>query len=183
MRSEGRDGLRLRVMDEKDVQSLSSLSQDALIPLRDIAWIRSEKRFVFVANRFCWEHLPEDFRGRSQRTPTQVEEQESDASFSDSETLPTFYRVNSGYCFDAVQSVQSRGIDLEDREQIICLLALSVERSLRGHHIFLHFAGGGVIRLKVRSIRCHLDDVAAPWSTLSQPRHALSEESTQRPLF
>ncbi|MGB1175940.1 MAG: DUF2948 family protein, partial [Candidatus Puniceispirillaceae bacterium] len=47
--------LRLRAISPDDVEVLSTLLQDAIIPGEDMTFDRSGQRFIMVANRFCWD--------------------------------------------------------------------------------------------------------------------------------
>ena len=170
--------LRIRARDHEDLRCLSSLLQDALVPVRDVAWLASQQRFVMVVNRFCRERLPVAAQARAMTTPDQA--QSDDVAFGDVADLPTFYRVNSGLCFDRVTAVQTRGLDLSDREHILSLLALSPETGTdigadADDRLCFYFSGGGMIRLMMRGLWCHLDDICDPWPSLNQPRHDVQD--------
>ncbi len=47
--------LKLRAHDAEDLGALAACLQDALVPLADVVYLKAEKRFVMVANRFMWE--------------------------------------------------------------------------------------------------------------------------------
>ena len=49
------DALKLRAADEEDVAVLSTVLQDALVPVAEMTYLPDERRFVLVANRFRWE--------------------------------------------------------------------------------------------------------------------------------
>ncbi|MGY9006559.1 MAG: DUF2948 family protein, partial [Alphaproteobacteria bacterium] len=52
-----REPLKLRAIDSDDLDVLGAFLQDALVPVCDMQFIPDERRFVLVANRFCWERL------------------------------------------------------------------------------------------------------------------------------
>ncbi len=167
--------LKIRAHDAEDIHTLSGLLQDSLAPLCDVAYLREEKRFVLVVNRFCWEMLPSELRERGLSAPDTPEGQaeNDDVSFSDVDDLPTFHRVNTGLCFDKVKSVQVKDVDLNQKDEILNLLTIA---AIPGY-ITLHFSGGAAIRLVVSQIRCHMDDISEPWPTLYQPRHDVNGKS------
>ncbi|MBM3572231.1 MAG: DUF2948 family protein, partial [Alphaproteobacteria bacterium] len=47
--------LKLSARDEADLDVLSSLLQDAAVPVADMAYFPEQRRFALVASRFRWE--------------------------------------------------------------------------------------------------------------------------------
>ena len=61
---------------------------------------------------------------------------------------------------------------------ILELLAIAVEPGEEGGDgpsIILFFAGGGAIRLEVRRILCHLEDLGDAWPTTRRPVHPMDD--------
>ncbi|TQV74434.1 DUF2948 family protein [Denitrobaculum tricleocarpae] len=170
--------MKLRAHDTEDMRVIAGVLQDALVPLSDVTYLKAEKRFVFVANRFRWEtdSGPREQEAEAVRTPepahasgaggeaAQDAAEAEDASFA--EETP-YERVNCGVCFDKVRSVQVRNIDMSRKDQILNLLTVAAADNA----IALHFSDGGVIRLEVSAYRCHLEDLGEPWPTSSRPHH------------
>jgi hypothetical protein len=73
--------------------------------------------------------------------------------------------------FDWVQNVRFRGLDPREKDQMLNLLTVEAAPGA----ILLVFSGGGAIRLEVRDVRCHLEDVGEPWPTRWRPNHAETE--------
>ena len=192
MTGEGRAGgvpdaapLKLRAHDAEDLRALAACLQDALVPLADVAYLKAEKRFVMVANRFMWE------RG-AQAAPEPVEasaeagaEAGADARFEEAEAGSISYRVNCAVTFDRVRNVGFRGLDPREKDQILNLLTIELEPgelepgALEPGVVRFVFAGGGAIRLEVRDIRCHLEDLGEPWPTHWRPNHAEAEPDSE----
>lgn len=173
-----RAGLKLRARDAGDLQAIARCLQDALIPLADTAYLKPEKRFALVANRFLWEgpvkKVPE-----TDQPPERTGEEAGDARFEDTkgDADALYERVNCGLCFDSVRNVKYRGVDLRDRKQILSVLTLTYEAGA----ITIVFAGDAEIRLEVDKIRCHLDDLGEPWPTRWRPAHDLHDVKTPEP--
>ena len=166
------DLLKLRAHDLADMRILAACLQDALIPLSDIAYLKREKRFVMVANRFRWE-LRKDATESAQAALVP----EEDARFEDDAEEPAFERVNCGICFDRVRGVRYQGLDLDNKDHILNLLTIEANaRSIR-----LVFSGDILIHLDVGAIACHLQDLSEPWPTHWQPSHQEVEESGPEP--
>jgi len=201
--------MKLRARDRGDLEVISALLQDALVPLVDVTYLRREKRFVLVANRFRWpeaETLGPEAETLGPEAETLEPEAETlgpeaetlgpeaerlgpeaeraagspmapppgrDASFEDAEGRPPFERVNCGICFDRVVKVRSTGIERGEREQILNLLAIESEAGA----VMLVFSGGGVIRLEVSGLLCHMEDLGEGWPTRWRPTH--DDQSTE----
>src|SRR5260370_15765146 len=64
--------LKLRAEDEEDLAVVSTILQDALVLIGEMAFLPEEKRFALVANRFCWECKPSDGGKLFERTLTGI---------------------------------------------------------------------------------------------------------------
>ena len=147
-------GLKLRAEDEADLQIIGACLQDALVPICDMIWLRDERRFAMVVNRFMWEVPPE-----------QVAPEDG----ADEDEIHT--RINGILSFQKVKAVRLRNIEQTDRERILNLLTLRG----RDDGVDLEFAGGGTVRIETDAIDCYLEDVGAPWPTKSRPAHDAAE--------
>ncbi len=171
----GTGPLKLRAHDIEDLRALAACLQDALVPVADLGYLKAEKRFVMVANRFKWEGgaqtAPEP--APAPATPEAAPEvaradRDSDARFEEADGGPLYQRVNCTVCFDWVRNIRFRGLDLRRKDQLLNLLTLEADPGA----VTLLFSGGGEIRLEVSNIRCHLEDLGEPWPTRWRPDHA-----------
>jgi hypothetical protein len=141
--------LKLRAEDADDLAVLSACLQDALVAVRDLAYLASEESFIFIANRFRWE---------SGLAPLPGEKGHQ--------------RILCAVTFDAVAGVSYRGFRRSDEDRILCLLAIrSDPGGTGGPAILLEFAGASAIRLDVARILCRAKDLGEPWPTPWRPRH------------
>jgi hypothetical protein len=139
--------LRLMVEDADDLGVLSTVLQDAIAKIGDIAHLPAQRRFAFVANRFVWEDAADKKRG-------------------------PFARVRSGCHFDDVIVVRQMNLRPDAKEGVLDLLAIRFEPGEDGAGaVVLDFAGGGAIRLEVESLNAQLADISAPWLTRARPAH------------
>lgn len=143
--------LKLRATDAEDLEVFSTVLQDALVNMSDMAYLEDEKRFVLVATRFRWENVA---RASGQGTP--------------------FERVLCGLSFEEVSRVRMRGIDrARDGDRILELLAVRKESD----GVRLVLAGGAEISLESARVLCHLKDLGEPWPVFARPSHPLEDES------
>lgn len=145
-------GLKLRAEDPDDLTVISACLQDALVPVRDLAYDRATQTFMLVANRFRWECSGQPA---------------TDDGF--------YERVLCGVSFGGVESVAYRGFRRSEEARILSLLAIrpahEAASSTNGVTIDLDFAGDSTIRLNATTIRCVASDLGEPWPTTWHPDH------------
>lgn len=152
--------LRIRAEDDEDLAILSACLQDAIVPLSDIVYLREQKRFLMVVNRFKWEAPPEDILD---------EEPAPDVADAGAEEPGVAWnRVHGLLAVENVVSARTRGLDQNRRGQLLTLLAL---RQADGC-LDLTFGGGGIIRLGIEGLLCRLEDLGDAWPTRWRPTHA-----------
>lgn len=144
-------GLRLRAEDADDLAVLSACLQDAIVPVRDLAYEPAAGEFLLVANRFRWED------GRAPKPGEQG-----------------FARTLCGLAFRQVQGVAYRGFRRSDADRLLSLLAIRAEPD--GSAVMLDFSGGAVIRLDVTGILAHATDFGEPWPTPWLPQHEVESD-------
>ncbi len=133
-------------LDKEDLQVISGCCQDAILKVGDLDYLFSEKRFVLSLNRFAWE------LEKSKNEPDE--------------------RRRSVLHFERVTSVKVSGIDRNDKETILSLLAVMFEQTDEpSGEIELVFAGDGAIKLEVECIEAQLADMPAAWAAKARPNH------------
>ncbi|WP_422033035.1 DUF2948 family protein [Roseovarius sp.] len=140
---DGREApLNLGAFDLEDLQVLSSLVQDAVFPVTEMAWRPRERRFALLLNRFRWEDAGRERHGAE--------------------------RVRSVLAVDHVLKVSSQGIDRGDKDTILSVLTVEFEPGEDGTgHVLLTLAGDGAIRLAVEALEVTLKDVTRPYKAPS----------------
>ncbi len=137
--------LNLGALDAEDLQVLSALVQDSVLPVTEITWDRRARRVAFLINRLRHEDVDAARRqGRS------VE------------------RVRSLLVIDGVLAVSSQGVDRGDRDTILQLLAVDFEPiDAPGGALTITLAGDGAIRISVEALEVSLRDVTRPYAAPS----------------
>lgn len=164
--------LKIKAKDLDDMDYVASLLQDAIVPMRDVAFLPQQKRFVMVVNRFRWEALsPEQAEAlkadpKPENAP-QSDHEARDASFQEMEEEAPYSRVHSGLVFEKVLGASHRNLDLGDKSRLLNLLTISTELK----SITFYFSDDAMIRLRVSDIRCYLEDVGEAWPTWAAPSH------------
>ncbi|MBE3636711.1 DUF2948 family protein [Mangrovicoccus algicola] len=133
--------LRLIAADADDLQVISALVQDAVLPAAEMTWEPKARRFSLLLNRFRWED-----RAAAERAGRPVE------------------RVQSVLSLGDVRRVSSQGLDRRDPELILSLLGIGFEPGEDGQGaVILSFAGDGALRLEVECLDATLSDVTRPY--------------------
>ena len=144
--------LRLIANDEEDLKILSAHLQDAVVKVKDVAYLPNKRRFVMVANRYCWE-----CEGMA----------------------PQGMRMRSGLHFDGVLKVKAQKLRQDAPETVMELLAIAFTPASDGAGaIDLSFAGGARIRLDVECIEGAMADLAGPWPATARPEHRVGRTET-----
>ncbi len=181
---------RVRAESLEDLEIVSSMLQDAIVPISEITYQRSDKRFVLMTQRFRWEsaeqqsdaapnsetdsetdgatdesrggEAPNDDASEASETPESLETPESSDTAG-----PSYERVLCALRIENVTAVRTHGIDLAKRDQMLELLSLH----LADGSLDLAFAGGKTIRLSTPRLSCHAEDIGEAWPTAWRPEH------------
>jgi hypothetical protein len=148
------EDLKLIALDPEDLRVISCHLQDAVLRVGDMAYLKGEKRFAAIANRFDWEQAAK----------------ENDA---------TYRRRRCAVRFERVMGAQVHGLDLKQKDTVLELLALGFEPAEEpSGTVTLLFAGGAAIRLRVECVEAELRDLGAAWRTHRKPEHAVDDIET-----
>lgn len=138
--------LALMAADEEDLKTVSALLQDAIAKVGDIAYLKDERRFVLVANRYVWETAKKSLFSQG-------------------------HRVRAGLHFDDVTAVRAKSVRMDAKDAVIDLLSAEYEGGEDGGTIALNLAGGGAIALDVEAINVTVKDLTKPWRASQRPDH------------
>lgn len=139
---EGGEGpLRLVAQDAEDLKVISTLVQDAVLPVTEVKFDTKRRRFALLLNRFRWEdRAAAEAVGRA------------------------YERVRSVLVVEDVLKVQSFGFDRADKDLVLSVLALDFAPGADGTgRLTLTLAGDGGIALEVEALEVRLDDVTRPY--------------------
>jgi hypothetical protein len=137
----GEGPLRLIAQDAEDLKVISTLVQDAVLPVTEMSHDPKRRRFALMLNRFRWEDRAEaEAVGRA------------------------YERVRSVLVVEDVLKVQSTGFDRSDKDLVLSLLSLDFAPGTDGAgRLVLTLAGDGALALEVEALEVRLDDVTRPY--------------------
>jgi hypothetical protein len=145
------DQLKFVVLDEEDLEIVSTHLQDAVAKVSDVMWLPQEKRVVVAVNRFDWEG----------------------AQAGNSE----YRRRRAALRFERVLSCKCRDVSPAGKDAVLNLLAVEFsETDAPSGVVTLTFSGGPTLRLEVECLEAELADLGPTWKTTARPVHAVAEE-------
>ena len=145
------DQLKFAVLDEEDLEVVSTHLQDAVLKVADVLWRPAEKRVVVALNRFDWEGA-------------------QNTSIAD---RPEYRRRRSALRFERVLSCKCRSLDPAGKDVILNLLTVEfAETDTPSGVVSLIFSGGGELRLEVECLEAELVDLGPVWTSGKCPVHA-----------
>lgn len=158
--------LKLIAFDDEDLAIIGAHLQDAVIRVEDMAYLKADRRFALVVNRFDWSLAVKAETAKSKSGA-------KSGKFKSKSKLERFVRRRAGVRVEHVRGAQVSGIDLLQKDQVLSLLTLTFEpgEAPQGT-MLLTFAGGGRIRLEVDCIEAAMTDLGAAWETQRKPEHA-----------
>ncbi|KCV82092.1 hypothetical protein ATO10_09603 [Actibacterium atlanticum] len=143
--------LNLTAADAEDLQVISTLAQDAILPVTEMKYQSAARRFALLINRFRWEDKTAAERlGRA------------------------YERVQAVLAIDDVQAVRTQGFDRSDSDLVLSVLSIAFEPGDDGEgQVVLTLAGDGAIALDVECLNITLRDVTRPYIAPSRkaPEH------------
>jgi hypothetical protein len=145
------DLLKFVVLDEEDLEIVSTHLQDAVVKTADVLWRPHEKRLVVVLNRFDWEsaHAAE----------------------------PEYRRRRAALRFERVLSCKGRAVDSAGSDETLSLLAVEFSESdAPSGLVTLIFSGGAEVRLEVECLEAELVDLGPSWTAAGRPVHEVVDE-------
>ena len=146
------DLLKFVVLDEEDLEIVSTHLQDAVVKAADVLWRPQEKRLVVALNRFDWE--------------------------SAQGAEPAYRRRRAALRFERVLSCKCRDLNPAGKDAALNLLAVEFSESdAPSGEVTLIFSGGAVLRLEVECLEAELADLGPSWTAATCPVHAVVDES------
>ena len=129
------DKLRLKATDCEDLAIIAACLQDARIPLREMAYVPGERRFMAAFTRY---------RREKQKDPS---------------SCVGLTECPSVLVFEGIDEVKHRGLRPDDLDRELTLLTIATEPGRdRLIHVDLIFEGDAQIQLRTDRIACRLDD-------------------------
>ena len=145
MNNEEKNGLKLIGENENDLKVISAYLQDSIVIVKDIVFLKKNKTFIMVLNRFMWED-----------------------AFKENK------RIRCAVKFEEVIKVQSKNVNQKNKKKPLEYLAIELIKISNGcFKIKIFFSGGGIITIISEVIEVALNDLGSPWNVKYFPAHKI----------
>ena len=135
--------------NEDDLKVISAYMQDSVVVMKLIVFLKKNKSFIMMVNRFMWEDVEKGFM-RSNK------------------------RIRSAVRFEGVVQVKSKNINQKNPNKILEYLAMKCDTIENGNKkIKIFFSGNSVIVLILEDIDVVMNDLGKPWSVKFVPKHEI----------
>ena len=141
--------LKLIGKNNEDLKTISAYCQDSIVKIKDLVYLKKNKIFIMMLNRFMWEDVEKGpFR--------------------------SYKRIKSVLKFNLIENVLSKNINQHQKNRNLELLAIKSEHKPDNlYNINLIFSGNSILLFKSEEIDVMLDDQAYFWKVKHSPKHKI----------
>ena len=144
-----KNNLKLIGKNHEDLKVISAYLQDSVVIIRDIVFLKKNRTFIMIVNRFMWEDVEKGIFRKNKR-------------------------IRCALKFEEVFRVQSQNINQKNKNKSLeCLTIRSIMTDDENYEINIYFSGNGIITINSESIEVILNDLGKPWSVKHVPEHKI----------
>jgi hypothetical protein len=141
--------LKLIGKNIEDLKTISAYSQDSIVKIKDIVYLKENKIFVVMLSRFMWEDLEKG-------------------------VFRNYKRIKSVLKFNFIENVLAKNINQQQKNRNLELLAIKSSYNQNNlYNTSLIFSGNNIILLKSEEIDVMLDDQEYFWEVKHSPKHRI----------
>ena len=141
--------LKLLGKNIEDLKTISAYSQDSIVKIKDIVYLKENKIFIVMLSRFMWEDLEKG-------------------------VFRNYKRIKSVLKFNFIENVLAKNINQQQKDRNLELLAIKSNHNQNNlYDTSLIFSGNNIILLKSEEIDVMLDDQEYFWEVKHSPKHRI----------
>ena len=145
----GINRLKLIGKNIEDLKTISAYSQDSIVKIEDIVYLKENKIFIVMLSRFMWEDLEKG-------------------------VFRNYKRIKSVLKFNFIENVLAKNINQQQKNRNLELLAIKSNYNQNNlYDTSLIFSGNNIILLKSEEIDVMLDDQEYFWEVKHSPKHRI----------
>ena len=141
--------LKLIGKNIEDLKTISTYCQDSIVKIKDLVYLKKNKIFIMMLNRFMWEDAE---KGISKN----------------------YKRIKSALKFNFIEIILAKNINQQQKNRNLELLAIKSNHNQNNlYDINLIFSGNSIILLKSEETDVILDDQEYFWEVKHYPKHRI----------
>tara|TARA_B100000029_G_scaffold507764_1_gene593121 strand:+ start:859 stop:1305 length:447 start_codon:yes stop_codon:yes gene_type:complete len=148
MNQNDKSNLKLICKNEEDLKVISAYLQDSVVVLKDVVFLKQNRSFVMVLNRFMWEDVEKGVFRKNKR-------------------------IRCAIRFEEVIKVKSKNINQRNKKKVLECLAIKCNFLNGLYRIGIFFAGGSIITVVSEAIEVIMQDLGSPWDVKHMPEHKI----------
>ena len=142
-------GLKLIGKNQENLKVISAYLQDSIVVVNDMVFLKQNKTFIMIVNRFMWEDFEKGI-------------------FSEVK------RIRCAVKFEEVLEVKSNNINQKNKKRSLEYLAIKCSSNIdETYNIKVFFAGDSVITILSEAIEVFMRDLGKPWYVKHAPLHKI----------
>ena len=149
MSEDERNYLKLIGKNQEDLKIISAYLQDSILIVKDIVFLKQNRTFVMIVNRFMWENV-------------------------EREVFKHYKRIRCAIKFEEVIKVECKNINQKNRNKLLECLTIKCSSIFdEVYKINIFFAGDSMITIISEVIEVALQDLGKPWNVKHIPIHKI----------
>ena len=141
--------LQLACKNSEDLKVISAYLQDSITNLGDMIFLKKNRTFVMMVNRFMWEDAEKGVFRQNKRIRCAVK-------------------------FEDVTEVKLKNINQKNKNKPLECLAIKSDKLTNGtYKINIFFSGDSVINIVTEVIEVIMQDLGNSWNVKHIPRHKI----------
>ena len=141
--------LKLLGKNQEDLKIISVYLQDSILIVKDIVFLKHNRTFIMIVNRFMWEDVEKGVLRQNKRIRCAVK-------------------------FEEVIKVESKNINQKNKNKPLECLAIKCSPIFEEtYKINIFFAGNSIITVITEVIEVTLHDLGKPWKVKHIPIHKI----------
>ena len=149
MSEDEKNNLKLIGKNQEDLKVISAYTQDSIVAIKDMIFLKKNRIFVMIVNRFMWEDVEKGIYRQNKR-------------------------IRCAIKFEGILKVKSKKINQKNRNKRLECLAIKCNEILgKNYEIIFFFSGGGIITLIAEFIEVLMRDLGVSWNVKHFPKHKI----------
>ena len=149
MSKDERINLKLLGKNQEDLKAISAYLQDSILIVKNIVFLRQNRTFIMIVNRFMWEDVEKGIFRQNKR-------------------------IRCAIKFEEVIKVESKNINQDNKNKPLECLAIKCSPIFEEtYKINIFFAGNSIITVISEVIEVTLHDLGKPWKVKHIPIHKI----------